>query len=98
MAEIMKEKTYGDEGAMASSATWTEKPKHQNLLQGHWRPKVENYKKEIKGTVSRDGFGWFLKTCMVSSRPIKGAWLVIKFFRCSYDFVTQKVLIRVCVG
>jgi hypothetical protein len=45
MAEIMKEKTYGDDGAMASSATWTEKPKHQNLLQGHWRPKVENYKK-----------------------------------------------------
>ncbi len=42
MAEIMKEKPYGEEEAPAASpaASWTEKPKHKSLLQGHWRPKV----------------------------------------------------------
>jgi hypothetical protein len=43
-----------------------------------------------------------LRTCMVSPRPELGKRPIFKFFRCSNDFITQKVhfsrLMRVFVG
>ncbi len=42
----------------------------------HWRRK-----KRMKGTVSRDGFGFWLMICMVNSRPKKRTRPVFKFFR-----------------
>jgi hypothetical protein len=45
---------------------------------------------------------WLLMTCMVGSRPKYRTGLFFELFRCSNDFITQKVyfsrLMRVHVG
>ncbi len=48
---------------------------------------------QLKGTVSQDGF-WLLITCLVSFRPKQRTEAFLKFFRCSYHFLTQKYFSR----